>query len=425
MKQAALFFLLATILPFSLFAYSPSDEPVPVKPGIWRGVLTRGGNEIPFNFEIKGEDQSRLTITLLNGAHRDNFLIRRKGEDSLVVELTTAGNTLLAKIETDGTLSGTYKSASAAAASAGTPFRAEFGKSYRFVEPDKAIPSKANLTGKWLIRIKSNRRALPENSAKEVALFTQQGNKLTGAIMTVSGDSGPMEGNVQGNSFMLSTFTGLTMSTFKGNIDNNDTISGILSISANGADTVSYTGIRDAGAELPDAYAITTLKSGTEKFNFTFPDLNGQPVSLSDNRFKGKVVIIDIMGSWCHNCMDEITFLAPWYKANQQRGVEIIGLAFETKDSLAYAKRMLDKVKAKFDIQYLQLFAGTTAQVQDKLPMLHQFAAFPTTIMIDKKGTVREIYAGFTGQATGKYFDDFTAKFNQQVDKLLAEPATP
>ena len=42
-------------------------------------------------------------------------------------------------------------------------------------------------------------------------------------------------------------------------------------------------------------------------------------VSLQDERYKGKVVIVSILGSWCPNCLDEAEFLAPWYKANKQR----------------------------------------------------------------------------------------------------------
>jgi hypothetical protein len=61
--------------------------------------------------------------------------------------------------------------------------------------------------------------------------------------------------------------------------------------------------------------------------------------------------------------------------------------------------------------------------VSQKLPALNKFVAFPTTIIIDRKGDVREIYTGYTGTVTGKYYQDYEKKFNKLLDELIAEPA--
>lgn len=397
-----------------------NENPLLIKPGIWRGVFTTPVSEIPFNFEIKGTDQSKLTLTLLNASRRDDFVVTRKGQDSLLINMNTFDAVLLVKMETAGNLTGAYKNLVPGNQSKPIPFVAEYGKSYRFVEPSKQTAARTNLSGKWLIKI-MGKTPVPD----KVALFTQQGNALSGVIMQVTGDSGDLEGIVQGNTFSLSSFIGSGPKMYKGVINTDSTISGIWSVS-NG-DTIRYTGVKNPDAELPDAYRLTFLKPGYEKLSFTFPDVNGRPVSLSDKRFKGKVVIIDIMGSWCPNCMDETMFLAPWYKTNAQKGVEIVGVAFEMKDSLEYAKYTLNKLKARYDIQYPLVFGGYADNnvVAARFPALNEFIAFPTTIIVDRQGRVREIYTGFSGKATGKYYDEFQEKFNRLIDKLIAEPVTP
>jgi hypothetical protein len=118
-------------------------------------------------------------------------------------------------------------------------------------------------------------------------------------------------------------------------------------------------------------------------------------------------------------------FLSPWFNKNHNRGVEAIALGFEQKDSLEYAKYTLGKLKEKYAINYDIAFGGLADKklVSQKLPALNKFIAFPTTIIIDRKGDVREIYTGYTGTVTGKYHEDYEKKFNKLLDQLLAEPA--
>ena len=421
MKSSFLFLLSVTALNLCVSAHTPINEPLLVKPGIWRGVFTTATAEIPFNFEIKGTDQSRLILTLLNAGRRDDFTVERKGQDSLLVPMNTFDAALLIKVQAGGLLRGVYQNKVPGNKSKPIAFAAEYGKSYRFAQPATKLESMTNLSGKWLIKIQGK-----ETVPDKVALFTQKGNALSGVIMQVTGDSGDLEGNVEGSNFQLSSFIGSSPKLYKGSIQPDGTIAGIWSVSISG-DTVRYTGSKREDAALPDAYKLTYLKPGYEKLDFTFPGLDGRPVSLHDEQFKGKVVVIDIMGSWCPNCMDETQFLAPWYKANKARGVEIAGVAFEYKDSLAYAQYTLHKLKAKYDIQYPLLFGGYADKqvVANKFPALNAFLAFPTTILIDKQGRVREIYTGFSGKATGKYYDEFVAGFNKLIDILVAEPAAP
>jgi len=129
------------------------------------------------------------------------------------------------------------------------------------------------------------------------------------------------------------------------------------------------------------------------------------------------------MGSWCPNCVDEAAFLAPWYKENKARGVEIVALSFERKDDLDFARTRISKFVKRFDIAYDILFAGLAdkSQASEKLPALNRVLSFPTTILIDRKGNVRKIHTGFSGPATGEYYQEFIRHFNEDVTTLLNE----
>lgn len=86
-------------------------------------------------------------------------------------------------------------------------------------------------------------------------------------------------------------------------------------------------------------------------------------------------------------------------------------------------KKMLTTLKDRLDIQYELLFAGELSKENRSkaLPELNKIASFPTTLFIDKKGNVRKIHSGFSGPATGKFYDEYLTEFNGLIDELLAE----
>ncbi|MBB6269874.1 peroxiredoxin [Pedobacter cryoconitis] len=408
--------LLTSVVLISGTASANYSKPFP-KEGIWRGVFTVSESQVPFNFEFKGNDPKNALLTLINGSRRDEFHVERRGVDSIYVKMNTYDAALVAKIEDNGTLTGEYRSLVPGFRGNSLPFTAEHGKNYRFVEPGKDVAPTHNISGKWEIKTYT-KEAVPAS----IALLKQTGNKLTGVIMTVVGDTRELEGTVQGDEFELSGFTGPSPFIVKGKINDDNSITGEQGFGI--YKNLKFDGLRNEKAELPDPYKLTFLKPGYKKLDFTFPDLKGQNVSLSDDKYKGKVVIIETIGTWCPNCTDQTVFLAPWFKKNQKRGVEAIAIGFEQKDDLEYAQYTLGKLKEKYGITYDILFGGIADKkiVAEKLPALNKFVAFPTTIIIDRKGDVREIYTGYTGTVTGKYYEEYEKKFNKVLDELIAEP---
>lgn len=388
-----------------------------IKEGSWRGTFKVNEVQVPFNFEVKGKDAEHATFTLLNGSRRDDFHVKQLSEDSVFIKMNTYDAALVAKIHEDGSLSGVYKSLVPNFRGNFLPFTAEYGKTYRFVEPSKEQKANHNLSGKWAIKISSK-----EPVADQVAIFEQKGNKLKGVFLKVTGDTRELEGIVQGDEFTLTGFSGPSPWLIRGKINPDKSISGEVGLGI--YNNVKFEGVKDSKAELPDPYVLTYLKPGYEKLDFKLPDLNGKLVSLSDEKYKGKVVIVEIIGTWCPNCTDQTQFLSPWYKANKDRGVEAVAVGFEQKDDLEYAKYTLGKLRDKYDIQYDILFGGIADKkvASEKFEALNKMIAFPTTIIIGRDGKVKQIYTGYTGEVTGKYFKKYAKKWNKDLDKLINEP---
>jgi hypothetical protein len=110
-------------------------------------------------------------------------------------------------------------------------------------------------------------------------------------------------------------------------------------------------------------------------------------------------------------------------QANQARGVEVISIQYERQTDSAFVRKVLTRMRQRYDIQYDQVFGGIADKqaVAASLPALNSFLAFPTTIFIDKKGRVAKIHTGYTGPATGQYYQDFVKEFNGEVDTLVRE----
>ncbi len=125
--------------------------------------------------------------------------------------------------------------------------------------------------------------------------------------------------------------------------------------------------------------------------------------------------------------MDETKFLTQWYKQNGNRGVEILGLAYERKSDFEYARSRVKKMKQKLGVDYDFVIAGVSdkAKASETLPALNKLIAFPTTIFVGRDGKVKRIHTGFSGPGTGIYYDQFIQYFNETVNELLSEKLVP
>ncbi|MDR0612347.1 MAG: TlpA family protein disulfide reductase [Dysgonamonadaceae bacterium] len=385
----------------------------PRQDGIWRGELAVADNkQAPFLFEVKNADTDSTTVTLINGEER--VLLKNVGyfADTAVIFIESFDALIATKILKDSMDGHFFKNY--LENDAGIPFKAERGKTSRF-EP-VARPTSVPIDGKWDVFFIGGQ----SDTSRNVGIFTTENQIVTGSILTNSGDLRFLEGIVTEDGVKLSAFSGLSPYLIEIRFLDKNTFEGEFYTAKS---KTKLTGIRNDRAALNDAYSLAKMKPGVDRLHFQLPNMERESVSLNDGRYKGKVLIVSILGSWCPNCIDEAKFLAPWYKENKDRGVEILGLSFERKDDFDYAKETVNRLKKAEDIRYDILFAGKAAPatIAEVLPEIENFSSYPTTIFIDKQGKVRKIHTGFSGPATGLFYREFQAEFNALVDSLLAE----
>lgn len=404
MKNKVLFSLLA----IALFHSGCRKEGV--EQGLWRGAIYTQGQEIPFQFLVETQGTDLLRFTLVNGEERLAIDSVSMENDSVEIPMLVFDAYIKAKIENDR-MSGRW--IKPYAQDYRLPFRAEAGMEDRFIKPD---PAGFDVSGKWEVFFYEE-----GDSTKAVGSFEQKANQVQGSFALNTGDYRFLEGVVSGDSLFLSTFDGTNAYLFKAAVNKKEELSGEFYSGKSGRQL--WTARRNDAAALEDPGALAQMKPGYETVDFTFPSLDSIPVSLSDERFANKVVIVQVMGSWCANCMDESKFLAEWYRNNRDKPVEIVALAFERKNDFDYAKRLLSRYVDRFDIQYPILFAGSNSRedVAKALPGLDRLAAFPTTIFLDRDRKVRKIHTGFSGPATGELYNEFVEEFNAFVNELAGD----
>ena len=384
--------------------------------GIWRATLkTQSGEEIPFNFEITDSAEQKL-LDIINGKERFRVNEISTLSDSVIIQMPLFDSEIRAVLKNE-TLSGQWIKHFGDSDEV-MQFNAQKGESWRFFKDNTT--TNADISGRWSVTFNTLNS---QSSYASVGEFTQENGRVFGTFLTTTGDYRFLEGTVSDHTLYLSCFDGSHAYLFTGKLLNDSTItegkffSGLSSVE-------TWTANKDDKAILPDAYSITDLKPGYDKIDFSFPGLDGKKVSLSDQKFKNKIVLVQFFGSWCPNCMDETAYLTSFHKKYQEKGVEIVALAYERTKDFERSRKNIARLRDRFSVPYDMLVTGFTKdkiEVSKSLPMLKQFMAFPTLMIIDKNGKIRKIHTGFSGPGTGSHYADFVKEFEQTIDDLLSE----
>lgn len=378
--------------------------------GDWLFQFNLNPDILPFNAKIFKEDGA-LRFYAINGEERiraDEFEVT---EDSVFIQLPIFNTALIGRL-TDRGIEGKFFDYSRKG-DYQIPFTATREFENRF--STGAEPT-AQTTGKWRVTFSPG----SDSEYAAIGVFEQNGNKATGTFLTATGDYRFLEGNVYGDSLFLSCFDGSHAFLFKAKIEG-DKIHGDFWSGSHWQE--NWIGERDEEFSLPDPDELTFIKPGYERFDFAFENMAGEMVSLSDSQYQDKVVIVQIMGSWCPNCMDETAYLVELYKKFNTQGLEVIPLAFEKSDNRETNIRSLTRLKDHFSIPYEILLAGRSSKKEaaEKLPMLNHVLSFPTSIFVDRNGDVRKIHTGFSGPGTGEYYNEFVEETDRFVTQLLLE----
>lgn len=375
--------------------------------GVWDGTVTVNKLQIPFKFELVSDGHG-VKGTFFNGEERFTSTSGEFSGDSLTLTWDYFAATLEARL-INGALDGVY----ARKRSAPAPFHAV--PAAKHSAPSATAP---NIDGLWILEgVKSEKGESAWNF-----IVKQKGAEASAAILRVDGDTGTMSGSYTGGKFVLSHFSGLRPALLEVTAQPDGTLKVVL----DGKEFMTALRPAEARAKgLPapdDPSRVTGIKDSSQPLHFSFRDLNGNLVSENDPRFRGKVVLVNVLGSWCPNCHDEAPFLMEMYRKYRAQGLEIVGLDFEEADQLQNPARLRSFI-ARYGIDYTVLLCGTTDEAKVKLAQADNWEAWPTTFFVGRDGRVHGAHAGFPSKASGELYTKAKAEFEEKVQQLLAESA--
>jgi thiol-disulfide isomerase/thioredoxin len=427
--------------------------------GRWDATLVNNGTTILFRLDISGAGPT-LKGTFYNGfAPYDGTTAASFQDGSLVLNIDHYLSKISATYK-DGKLDGSLISTGRGGGS-----QYEFHAA-KHVDSTVSAADVPNIGGSWIL-------ALPKASAKGEKAFhfvvEQRGAEIAASILRVDGDTGAYTGTYKDGKWVLSHFDGSRPGVIEVTPEKDGTLEVLQAVNRAGrAATSDEEGAQSAtvrrgasasgatdpyavagagavaaptadsrytpalvayredvaiarGFPLPENYEThTTARNPKEKLTFTLPDVDRKLVSNDDPRFKGKVVLAIVTGTWCPNCHDEAQYLVGLDKKYRDKGLAIVALDFEEQAQQTGLERERAFVK-QYGVNYTYLIAGDPAEMWEKVPQLVNLNTWPATIFVGRDGTIRSVHSGFASPASGKFNDQLKAEFESKIQQLLAE----
>ena len=379
--------------------------------GRWDASLTVNGAAIPFRLDISG-DGATLKGTLYNGDDKE-FTTKASFQNGTLVLNQEHYLTKIVATLKDGQLQGKIQMRGDQGPE-GSVFEAK-----RHVDAPPSAVSAPSIAGSWIVPFESNKG---EKAWRFIA--KQSGNDVTAAILRVDGDTGALTGTFHDGKWLLSHFDGSRPYLLEVTLAADGSLAMVQK--GGGPRTGPLTAYREDVAQAkslpaPSDYTThTTMKDPNEVFAYSFPDVNGKVLSNNDPKFKGKVVLAIVTGTWCPNCHDEAQYLVQLYKKYRDQGLEIVALDFEEPEQQDDLARVHAFMK-QYGVEYTYLIAGAPAEMWEKVPQAVNLNTWPATLFVGRDGKVKHIHAGFAAPASGEFNAQLKQEFTSTIEKLLAE----
>ncbi len=395
--------------------------------GRWSATITEGGITIPFRLDISGSGRN-IVGKLYNGDNDFETTTSASFENGTLhlnfLHYLTSISANVQNDQLDGQLIVTRRSAIVITPGQATaesrpkdvtsPFHAT-----RYTAPAAAAAAKVpNIDGIWEIPHDS-----PKGEKSWRLIVKQNGPDISTTVLRVDGDTGALTGSWQDGKFLASHFDGARPGLILLTPQQDGSLQVVLCAEPRNLELTAYRPevARAKGFPEPANYLThTTVRDPNEVFAYNFPDVKGQSLSNESAKFKGKVVLAIVTGTWCPNCHDEAKYLVELYNRYHDKGLEIVALDFEEADQRASLTRVNAFIK-QYKIPYTYLIAGTPDEMWDKVPQAVNLNTWPATFFIGKDGRVKATYSGFAGAASGSYNTELRHEFTSIIAKLLAQ----
>ncbi len=396
-------------LPFLVLLFSLKANAQYLKPGQWRGVIHYTEQDVPFTFEVSYPNGTTPRLTFINGQERRDMDQVKWRNDSVHVLLEPFDVELKASV-TAMSMSGVYVKNYR---NTSYPFSAEFGANRL---RKKSVRPSTNLGKRWDMTFEEG----TNSESKGVGLFKQIGGKVYGTIMTRTSDYRYFEGIMDGDSIKLTSFDGAHAFMILGKkVDGNWFGSFIFDEGYQ----EKWIAIPDDDVELEDPFEIVQLEKGKHKPYYDLLGAGSGKNVVNPANYLGKVLIIQLFGTWCPNSHDQTKYLVNWSETKMPEGVEILASSYEANYSQEYGLKRIEDYRKQNSIPYEVVLGGRLSKNAAAMPFpfMDRIEAFPTLVIVDKQGYARYVHSYFNGPATGTYYEMFDQRFNEIINKLISE----
>ncbi len=382
-----------------------NDKENTLKSGYWKGSLLVQNQPIPFMFYI--DSNQRIAV------YNDKKLLKMNAienvKDSSKVAFNAFPNYFKFKIKSNKDFAGYFVNPDHKEP------RIQLKAKYISDKPFQLLrgSNKMDLiSGKWEVKFISN----TDHPYFAIGQFYNEKNTIKGTFLKNSGDEGFLSGTFINDTLKLYSFNGSSASIFIANLKN-DTLKGMY-LSGNSGKT-HWMAFKNENFQLEDKNAITYLVDDSLFFNFK--TITGETFTYPNDQLKNKVIIFQIMGTWCPNCLDETLFFKELYEKYHKSGLEIIGIAYEKPTNFDKQVQRVQRFIKNEQLSYPILIGGSLSnnKVEKDFSMLNKIAAFPTAIYINRKGEVAKIYTGFSGPGTGNIYEKYKRETITFIENLL------
>lgn len=404
-----------------------SDDKPPPPPtradfvGVWRVVFDSPGGALPVTVEIFSDAQpgpGGAAAVFRNGDHVAAFSEMSIVERRINLRVEHRDAAITAELDKSKTkLVGTWQVIEQDGP-ATLPVVAYKGQTHRF--PDSlggatgAAEKVPSVAGTWRLTFRI------DGAQQGIAEFKKNGDTVTGGVIHPLGSLRHLTGRYKNGVLQLSSFTGAVATLMRARARPDGSLSGEIWFNDKGYLAFSGTpsNAEEGRSLLPDPTQLVRVLEPRQPVSFRFPDVDGKVLSYDDPRFEDKVVLIELFGSWCANCNDAAPHLVDWYKRYRERGLEVVGLAFEHTGDVERDRRQVQLYAKHHKIDFPLLLAGTS-DLQQPLPDLSQVPVYPTLLFVGRDGLVKKIHSGFLGPSAGLHYERQIAEMQADIEALL------
>ena len=388
-----------------------------LKTGTWQGQLKLQEQLLlPFDFEIQSDRNQQFFINNDSETIKMDVILDTK--DSLIIAFPNFNSRLHLTKNNKKTLTGFWINFNKSKDYTLNCIIRYGSKNHPIYETKSTVfNEKQTLPDKWKVEFENG----TADAYQAIGLFKEnESNNLSGTFATETGDYRFLSGKLFKDSLLLSCFDGAHAYLFLGKFIDTTTINGNFYSGKHWS--TSWTGIVNENFELKNPDSITYLLDSSA-FHFSSYNLDSTLFSSSQHVFDNKVTVVQLMGTWCPNCMDESLYLQELHKKYKERGLTVIGVAYEVGGSFSNYRQNIERFKNNNNIDYLITIGGGASKdlASQQFPNLNKVSAFPTTIILDKKGNVVRIHTGFYGPSTGIYYEKYTEGMENLIIDLLSE----